>query len=870
MEAAVCRTGSWGQCPRGTAACRPVRSGHHQQPRTATHHWAAPSLRHPPSRACHSCPPLANSAALIFGAAQRHLSRAPATSAPGQRPREAVRAAVSEAEADYKVFMRELTRKEGQIERPDGLVRAEGGPKVVDIMAMSDPSFGPALPEEQVPDPLAMPHPTLFQLLRDARDGKVAEFVFQKQEPDYQVVRMKDGSYVSCHLVPWFMGSVQALKDFNFEQQIRKRNVTCTVREEKVFDFTDQEKKTAWEETWLPIQGLLSAFGSIAFLTFFLAWCYRARVGENRAEVEKEALESSPEYFLRLGRSRQDARKETISDIKFKDVQGISEIVDELAEIVQYLKSPGQFDGVGARPPHGVLLYGPPGTGKTLIAKALAGEAGVPFYSMGGSEFSESHIGVGAARVRDLFLRAKAEAPAIIFIDELDGLGAARQRGGRGGGGVEGSISSGTQEREMTLNQLLTQLDGFDASEGIIFIGATNRIDKLDSALMRPGRLDRKINVRPADTDGRAQILRMHASYKKFDWDNIDIDFYARALPGASGADLANLLNEAAIMAVRRNGTQIELFDMNKALDRMIAGIKRGVIPNAAPYKRQIAIHELGTAMYPMILKANKCLLIDEVNRVSLEHRGNDLSRTIMERENVTDKAHERKPKLMQRMRLFLAGRAAEEVFYGRDVTEYKPMDLMDATALARKIIVQWAMEDRIPVGAEPSAFVRQNQFKNQNPYVGPSRDFENGLYNDFQLGYDHPRSQWTKDDLDRRTVEMVNKARLEVYRVLKGYKGALYQASEALLEREELNKYEIEAIIAANPPDQPWEELTAGEPYELWDRDWQNSPYLIKYGAFDLTSDLVPEYVRPLPKLPPNEQRLLDETREETSIMTQ
>ncbi|MFM7381558.1 MAG: ATP-dependent zinc metalloprotease FtsH2, partial [Microcystaceae cyanobacterium] len=371
--------------------------------------------------------------------------------------------------------------------------------------------------------------------------------------------------------------------------------------------------------------------------------------------------------------------------IMFDDVAGIDEAKEELQEVVTFLKQQERFTAVGAKIPKGVLLVGPPGTGKTLLAKAIAGEAGVPFFSISGSEFVEMFVGVGASRVRDLFKKAKENAPCLIFIDEIDAVG--RQRGA--------GIGGGNDEREQTINQLLTEMDGFEGNTGIIIIAATNRPDVLDSALMRPGRFDRQVIVDAPDFKGRLEILEVHARNKKLATE-VSIEAVARRTPGFSGADLANLLNEAAILTARRRKEAITLLEIDDAVDRVVAGMEGTPLVDSKS-KRLIAYHEVGHAIVGTLLKDH-----DPVQKVTLIPRGQAQGLTWFmpnEEQGLTTKAQ-----LMARIAGAMGGRAAEEEVFGDDeVTTGAGGDLQQVTEMARQMVTRFGMSNLGPVSLESS-----------------------------------------------------------------------------------------------------------------------------------------------------------------------
>jgi cell division protease FtsH len=394
-------------------------------------------------------------------------------------------------------------------------------------------------------------------------------------------------------------------------------------------------------------------------------------------------ITGGPGQAMSFGKSRARFQMEAKTGVLFDDVAGIEEAKEELQEVVTFLKQPERFTAVGAKIPKGVLLVGPPGTGKTLLAKAIAGEAGVPFFSISGSEFVEMFVGVGASRVRDLFKKAKENAPCLIFIDEIDAVG--RQRGA--------GIGGGNDEREQTLNQLLTEMDGFEGNTGIIIIAATNRPDVLDSALLRPGRFDRQVLVDAPDMKGRIGILEVHARNKKLA-PEVSIEAIARRTPGFTGADLANLLNEAAILTARRRKEAITMPEINDAVDRVVAGMEGTPLVDSKS-KRLIAYHEVGHAIVGTLVKDH-----DPVQKVTLIPRGQAQGLTWFtpsEEQGLITRAQ-----LKARITGALGGRAAEEEIFGNDeVTTGAGGDLQQVTAMARQMVTRFGMSDLGPLSLE-------------------------------------------------------------------------------------------------------------------------------------------------------------------------
>ncbi|MEB3179997.1 MAG: ATP-dependent zinc metalloprotease FtsH2 [Nostocaceae cyanobacterium] len=394
-------------------------------------------------------------------------------------------------------------------------------------------------------------------------------------------------------------------------------------------------------------------------------------------------LPGGPGQAMNFGKSRARFQMEAKTGVKFDDVAGIEEAKEELQEVVTFLKQPERFTAVGARIPKGVLLVGPPGTGKTLLAKAIAGEAGVPFFSISGSEFVEMFVGVGASRVRDLFKKAKDNAPCIIFIDEIDAVG--RQRGA--------GIGGGNDEREQTLNQLLTEMDGFEGNTGIIIIAATNRPDVLDAALLRPGRFDRQVIVDAPDIKGRLEVLRVHSRNKKLD-PSVSLETIARRTPGFTGADLANLLNEAAILTARRRKEAITLSEIDDAVDRVVAGMEGTPLVDSKS-KRLIAYHEVGHALVGTLLKDH-----EPVQKVTLIPRGQAQGLTWFtpnEEQGLISRGQ-----LKARIAGALGGRAAEDIIFGRaEVTTGAGGDLQQVSGMARQMVTRFGMSDLGPLSLE-------------------------------------------------------------------------------------------------------------------------------------------------------------------------
>lgn len=497
---------------------------------------------------------------------------------------------------------------------------------------------------------------------------------------------------------------------------------------------------------------------------------------------------------IEFGQSKPHARVEGSTGVTFKDVAGIDEVVGELKELVRYLKNPELYTKMGTKAPHGVLLTGPPGCGKTLLAKAIAGEAGVPFYQMAGSEFVEVLVGVGAARVRDLFKRAKVNKPSVVFIDEIDALGAMRH--GISGQSNGEKYDAGAQERETTLNQLLIELDGFDTGQGVIFLGATNRMDLLDPALLRPGRFDRKIKVSPPGAKGRLEILKVHANRVKLS-PSVDLSVYANNLPGWSGAELAQLLQEAALVAVRHGHDSILQSDMNNAVDRLTMGPERKGIDQISPFLWRRATAEVGIALASHLLRRVENARVECCDRISIIPRGETFSRTIFNRLDEEAYIFERRPQLLHRMQVMLGGRAAEEVMYGRNTSTVSLTYLPDASWLARKIISIWNMENPMVIHGEAAPWKRDPSF------TGPPLNFEGSLYDDYGL-YEKSVNYNLDNDIVLRTEKLLNDMYQQIFKLVQHYHAALAKAVYVIMEMQEITGADLDIIIDQYPADTP------------------------------------------------------------------
>ena len=465
---------------------------------------------------------------------------------------------------------------------------------------------------------------------------------------------------------------------------------------------------------------------------------------------------------MSFGKSKARVQMEPQTQVTFGDVAGIEGAKLELTEVVDFLKNPDRFTAVGAKIPKGVLLVGPPGTGKTLLAKAVAGEAGVPFFSISGSEFVEMFVGVGASRVRDLFENAKKNAPCIVFIDEIDAVG--RQRGAGLGGGND--------EREQTLNQLLTEMDGFEGNTGIIIVAATNRPDVLDAALMRPGRFDRQVVVDRPDYSGRLQILEVHARGKTLAKD-VDLDKVARRTPGFTGADLSNLLNEAAILAARRQLTEIAMDEVNDAIERVMAGPEKKDRVMSEKRKRLVAYHEAGHALVGALMPD-----YDPVQKISIIPRGNAGGLTFFtpSEERMESGLYSR-AYLQNQMAVALGGRVAEEIVYGEDeVTTGASNDLQQVARVARQMVTRFGMSEKLG----PVALGRSQGGMFLGRDIAAERDF----------------SEETAATIDEEVSELVEEAYRRATAVLTENRSVLDELADMLVERETVDAEELQELL--------------------------------------------------------------------------
>jgi cell division protease FtsH len=518
----------------------------------------------------------------------------------------------------------------------------------------------------------------------------------------------------------------------------------------------DKGVKYTWKEStgsgWI---GIL--FNAVPVLILLGLWIFMMR-----------QMQSGGNKALSFGKSRARLHSSQQKKVTFKDVAGVDEAKEELQEIIEFLREPQKFQKLGGRIPKGVLLIGPPGTGKTLLARAIAGEANVPFFSISGSDFVEMFVGVGASRVRDLFEQGKKNAPCIIFIDEIDAVG--RHRGAGLGGGHD--------EREQTLNQLLVEMDGFESNEGVILVAATNRPDVLDPALLRPGRFDRRVVVDRPDVRGRESILKVHTKKVPLS-DDVELSLIARGTPGFAGADLANLVNEAALVAARQNRKVVTQFDFELAKDKVLMGVERKSMIISDKEKRMTAYHEGGHALVAALIED-----ADPLHKVTIIPRGMALGLTMQL--PLDDKLSHDKKYLESRLAILMAGRIAEEIFLDQ-MTTGAGNDIERATEMAHKMVCEWGMSELGPL-----SFGKKDEQIFLGREIAQHRDY----------------SEETAIKIDQQVRKLVEDAYTRARAIIVGRSDALVKIAEALLEREVLDGAEVLDLIAGKqlpkPPSSP------------------------------------------------------------------
>jgi cell division protease FtsH len=565
---------------------------------------------------------------------------------------------------------------------------------------------------------------TYSQLIQQTKQGNVSEVTFSPNRQSITAV-LDSGQKVKVNYP-----SPQS--QLEYQKVLEQENVT--------FD-SKGIGTSAW---WALLTGFLPFLLLIGFWIFLM-----------------NQMQGGGSKVMSFGKSRAKRMSPDSPKVTYKDVAGADEAVEELQEIKEFLENPKKFQALGARIPKGVLLYGPPGTGKTLLARATAGEAGVPFFSISGSDFVEMFVGVGASRVRDLFEQAKQASPCIIFIDEIDAVG--RHRGAGLGGGHD--------EREQTLNQLLVEMDGFELKDNIILIAATNRPDILDPALLRPGRFDRQIVVDRPDRKGRQQILEVHAKGKPLDKE-IDLDVLAAATPGFTGADLANVINEAALLAARRGSKTIGQFELEEGIMRVIAGPEKKSRLFSEKERKITAYHEMGHALVGYYLEGT-----DEVHKISIVSRGQALGYTISL--PAEDRYLTTKGTLMDQMAMTLGGRAAEELVFN-EVTTGAANDIERITSTAKQMIMRFGMSEKLG----PRVLGRNHDM----PFLGR------------EMGAEPDYSEEIAKEIDDEIRRVIEEAHDKARTVLREHMNELHRLSAILIERETIDKTEFERLIQGEP----------------------------------------------------------------------
>jgi cell division protease FtsH len=578
---------------------------------------------------------------------------------------------------------------------------------------------------------------TYSQLIEETKKGNVSEVTFSPNRQSIEAV-LDSGTKVK---VNYPSPQSQA----NYEQVLQKNNVTY------------DSKGIGTSAWWAIVTGFLPFVLLIGFWIFLM-----------------NQMQGGGSKVMSFGKSRAKRMSPDSPKVTYKDVAGADEAVEELQEIKEFLENPKKFQALGARIPKGVLLYGPPGTGKTLLARATAGEAGVPFFSISGSDFVEMFVGVGASRVRDLFEQAKQASPCIIFIDEIDAVG--RHRGAGLGGGHD--------EREQTLNQLLVEMDGFELKDNIILIAATNRPDILDPALLRPGRFDRQIVVDRPDRKGRQQILDVHAKGKPLARE-IDLDVLAAATPGFTGADLANVINEAALLAARRGSKTIGQSELEEGIMRVIAGPEKKSRLFSEKERKITAYHEMGHALVGYYLEGT-----DEVHKISIVSRGQALGYTISL--PAEDRYLTTKGTLMDQMAMTLGGRAAEELVFN-EVTTGAANDIERITSTAKQMIMRFGMSEKLG----PRVLGRNHDM----PFLGR------------EMGAEPDYSEEIAKEIDDEIRRVIEEAHDKATTVLREHMAELHKLSAILIERETIDKSQFErllqgeseeSVFAEEPPSAP------------------------------------------------------------------
>ena len=566
------------------------------------------------------------------------------------------------------------------------------------------------------------------EMLSQLQSSNVDSVILKGDEATVKLITARQGSKNNEYVV--YISSVDTFTGM----------MTEAYKSKQLKEFRVERPPSApWWVAILPTIGLIVVF--VIFWVFFLQQSQGG--GGNRV--------------MSFGKSRAKMSTDDKKKVTFEDVAGADEEKEELKEIVEFLKSPKKFIELGARIPKGVLLVGPPGTGKTLLAKAVSGEAGVPFFSISGSDFVEMFVGVGASRVRDLFEQAKKSAPCIVFIDEIDAVG--RHRGAGMGGGHD--------EREQTLNQLLVEMDGFGVNEGVIILAATNRPDILDPALLRPGRFDRRVFVGLPDIKGREQILKVHSKGKPLGSD-VKLDELAKSTPGFTGADLENLLNEAALLAARKNKKHIDMDDIKEATFKVVVGPEKKSRVMSEKEKKLTAYHEAGHAIAVKVASTT-----DKVDRVSIIPSGRAGGYTAHKPDE--DKSYHTKAQLMEEIIISMGGRAAEDIVLG-EISTGASSDLKHANSVARSMITKFGMSDKLG-----------NMVFDENDEIFIGRDF----------GHTRSYSEEVAAQIDKEVKNLIDIAYDKTIAILKENINILHKLADALLEKEKLEGAEFEMLFS-------------------------------------------------------------------------
>ncbi|MGB3291853.1 MAG: ATP-dependent zinc metalloprotease FtsH [Phormidesmis sp.] len=611
----------------------------------------------------------------------------------------------------------------GWLGRSPAVAQTAEPPKTTELEAQTAPSSSGDAEEDAI---------NYGELLKKIDNGEVREVTLDQINGIAKVQLKSDAEDAKPHEVKIFAND----KNLDLQERLQANDVS-------------------WEAARTSDNGALTSFFTTAFIGVVVVFAVLMLMRKST---------SSGGGAMSFGRSKARFQMEAKTGVVFDDVAGIDEAKEELQEVVTFLKNPERFTAIGARIPKGVLLVGPPGTGKTLLAKAIAGEAGTPFFSISGSEFVEMFVGVGASRVRDLFKKAKESAPCIVFIDEIDAVG--RQRGT--------GIGGGNDEREQTLNQLLTEMDGFEGNSGIIIIAATNRPDVLDSALLRPGRFDRQVTVDLPGYKGRLGILQVHARDKKID-DEVKMEAIARRTPGFSGAQLANLLNEAAILTARRRKTAISMLEVNDAIDRLTMGLSLTPLLDSKK-KRLVAYHEVGHALAATLSKH-----ANPLNKVTIIPRSGGVGgfASFLPKEEQVDDGLVSYGEIVDQLVVALGGRAAEEVIFGDDeVTVGASSDIQQVSRIARQMVTRFGM-------SELGSFALESE--NSQPFLGQSN----------LMGGGHEYSDELATKIDEKVRAIAQQSLDKAIEIISSNRSLVDRLVDTLIEKETIDGKEFRDIVS-------------------------------------------------------------------------